>query len=116
MLESALRAVLDEITWELEGFALAESYDESTGTYGGLASPADEPDLAYFLRQLPREVPAVVIGLGSNLLVRDGGVPGVVVRLGRGFLGPRLCFRKRSSGTRRAIACSRRPNSAAGRA
>ncbi|HZV26256.1 MAG TPA: hypothetical protein VFG00_08190, partial [Acidothermaceae bacterium] len=39
VLESALRAVLDEFTWELEGFALAESYDESTSTYGGLAIP-----------------------------------------------------------------------------
>jgi UDP-N-acetylmuramate dehydrogenase len=50
-----------------------------------LYTPADEADLAYFLARLPREVPVVVIGLASNLLVRDGGVPGVVVRLGRGF-------------------------------
>jgi UDP-N-acetylmuramate dehydrogenase len=50
-----------------------------------LFTPADEADLAYFLGALPRELPLVVIGLGSNLLVRDGGVPGVVVRLGRGF-------------------------------
>jgi UDP-N-acetylmuramate dehydrogenase len=47
--------------------------------------PEDETDLAYFLSVLPRDVPATVIGLGSNLIVRDGGVPGVVVRLGRGF-------------------------------
>ncbi len=47
--------------------------------------PADEADLAYFRKHLPRDVPMYVIGLGSNLLVRDGGVPGVVVRLGRGF-------------------------------
>ncbi len=50
-----------------------------------LFMPADEADLAYFLKRLPRDVPAQVIGLGSNLLVRDGGVPGVVIRLGRGF-------------------------------
>ena len=50
-----------------------------------LFTPADEADLAYFLAHLPGEHPVVVVGLGSNLLVRDGGVPGVVIRLGRGF-------------------------------
>jgi len=50
-------------------------------------SPADEADLAYFLTKTPPEVPVTVIGLGSNLLVRDGGVRGVVIRLGRGFNG-----------------------------
>ncbi len=48
-------------------------------------SPADEADLAYFLAQAPADLPVTVVGLGSNLLVRDGGVPGVVIRLGRGF-------------------------------
>jgi UDP-N-acetylmuramate dehydrogenase len=47
--------------------------------------PADRDDLAQFLAELPGDVPATVIGVGSNLLVRDGGVPGVVIRLGRGF-------------------------------
>ena len=47
--------------------------------------PDDENDLAYFLRNLPSEIPVTVIGAGSNLIVRDGGVPGVVIRLGRGF-------------------------------
>ena len=50
-----------------------------------LFTPSDEADLAYFLARLPQAIPLVVIGLGSNLLVRDGGVPGVVIRLGRGF-------------------------------
>jgi UDP-N-acetylmuramate dehydrogenase len=50
-----------------------------------LFMPDDEADLAYFLGQLPEEVAVTVIGLGSNLIVRDGGVPGAVVRLGRGF-------------------------------
>ena len=45
-------------------------------------SPADEADLAYFLAGLPEEIPFTVIWLGSNLIVRDGGVPGVVIRLG----------------------------------
>ena len=47
--------------------------------------PEDEADLAYFLGALPADIPVTVVGLGSNLIVRDGGVPGVVVRLGRGF-------------------------------
>lgn len=47
--------------------------------------PEDEGDLAYFLSRLAADVAVTVIGLGSNLIVRDGGVPGVVVRLGRGF-------------------------------
>src|ERR1700730_1403291 len=50
-----------------------------------LFSPADEEDLAYFLSNLADDIPVTVVGLGSNLLVRDGGVPGVVIRLGRGF-------------------------------
>src|ERR1700704_5194134 len=50
-----------------------------------LFMPEDEADLAYLLEHLPAETPVTVIGLGSNLIVRDGGVPGVVIRLGRGF-------------------------------
>jgi UDP-N-acetylmuramate dehydrogenase len=50
-----------------------------------LFMPDDEADLSYFLANLSAEIAVTVIGLGSNLIVRDGGVPGVVVRLGRGF-------------------------------
>jgi len=50
-----------------------------------LFRPADAEDLAAFLAERPQDVPVTVIGVGSNLLVRDGGVPGVVVRLGRGL-------------------------------
>jgi UDP-N-acetylmuramate dehydrogenase len=50
-----------------------------------LFAPADEEDLAGFLAGLDDDIPVQVIGVGSNLLVRDGGVPGVVIRLGRGF-------------------------------
>lgn len=50
-----------------------------------LFSPADEDDLADCLAALPADVAVTVIGIGSNLLVRDGGVPGLVVRLGRSF-------------------------------
>jgi UDP-N-acetylmuramate dehydrogenase len=47
--------------------------------------PADARDLAAFLAALPAEIPVTVIGVGSNLLVRDGGIPGVTIRLGRGL-------------------------------
>ncbi len=47
--------------------------------------PEDEGDLAYVLRNLPADTPVTTVGLGSNLIVRDGGVPGVLIRLGRGF-------------------------------
>ncbi|MHA1164799.1 MAG: UDP-N-acetylmuramate dehydrogenase [Alphaproteobacteria bacterium] len=67
-------ACLSDITWFRVG-----------GPAQLLFRPADEADLAYFLKQLPEDVPVTVIGLGSNLLVRDGGIPGVVIRLGRGF-------------------------------
>ena len=50
-----------------------------------LFMPEDETDLAYFLGNLAADVTVTVIGLGSNLIVRDGGISGVVIRLGRGF-------------------------------
>ena len=50
-----------------------------------LFRPADEADLATFLAAKPADVPVTVLGVGSNVLVRDGGIPGVVIRLGRGF-------------------------------
>jgi UDP-N-acetylmuramate dehydrogenase len=51
-----------------------------------LFTPTDENDLAYFLAHLPGEIPVYVVGVGSNLIVRDGGMPGVVIRLSpRGF-------------------------------
>lgn len=52
-----------------------------------LFRPADAEDLSDFLRALPEEVPVTVIGVASNLLVLDGGIPGVTIRLGRGFAG-----------------------------
>ena len=65
---------LSDITWFRAG-----------GPAKVLFSPADEADLAYFIKHKPKDLPVFVMGLGSNLLVRDGGVPGVVIRLGRGF-------------------------------
>ncbi len=46
---------------------------------------ADEDDLAYFLQNIPADLPVTVLGLSSNVIIRDGGIPGVVIRLGRGF-------------------------------
>jgi UDP-N-acetylmuramate dehydrogenase len=50
-----------------------------------LFTPADEEDLAYLLSRCPPGIPVTAVGTGSNLLVRDGGVPGIVIRLARGF-------------------------------
>jgi len=72
-------ARLGEVTWFRVG-----------GAAEVLFVPADLDDLTLFLRQRPAEVPVTVIGVGSNLLVRDGGIDGVVVRLGRGFAGVRV--------------------------
>ncbi len=52
------------------------------GAAEALFLPADEDDLAVFLSRLPEAVPVTVIGFGSNLIVRDGGIEGVVIRLG----------------------------------
>jgi len=66
---------LSELTWFRVG-----------GRAQVLFAPADEDDLAYFLAHLPVELPVTVVGVGSNLIVRDGGLRGVVIRLSaRGF-------------------------------
>jgi UDP-N-acetylmuramate dehydrogenase len=65
---------LGEFTWFRVG-----------GPAQALFMPEDENDLAHALANLPNDIPVTVIGAGSNLIVRDGGVEGVVVRLGRGF-------------------------------
>jgi UDP-N-acetylmuramate dehydrogenase len=66
---------LSEITWFRVG-----------GPAQLFFQPADEADLAFFLRNLPEEIKVTVIGLGSNLLIRDGGLDGVVIRLSaKGF-------------------------------
>ena len=76
---------LDELTWLRVG-----------GPAEVLFQPADPDDLAAFLARLPADVPVTTLGVGSNLIVRDGGVPGVCIRLGRGFMGVKregLCLR-----------------------
>ncbi len=68
------QAPLDKLVWFKSG-----------GPADWLFEPADLDDLSDFLAQLPEETPVMPIGLGSNLIVRDGGIPGVVVRLGKPF-------------------------------
>lgn len=69
-----------------EGIALSSlSWFRVGGPAEVLFKPADSDDLAAFLARKPADVPVTVIGAGSNLLIRDGGVPGVVIRLGGAF-------------------------------
>ncbi len=68
-------AEMDKITWFRAG-----------GLADALFQPADEEDLAAFLKAVPEDVPLTIVGVGSNLLVRDGGIGGFVVRLSaKGF-------------------------------
>lgn len=69
-------AVLKDLTWFRVG-----------GAAEVLFRPADADDLASFIASRPKDVPVTVIGVGSNLLVRDGGVRGVVIRMGGGLNG-----------------------------
>jgi UDP-N-acetylmuramate dehydrogenase len=70
----------------LEGASLAKlTWFRVGGPAEVLFRPADVDDLAQFLAGTPADVPITVIGVGSNVLVRDGGIPGVVVRLGEPF-------------------------------
>lgn len=58
---------------------------KSGGVADWLFEPADLDDLQHFLRELDPAAPVMALGLGSNMIVRDGGVPGVVIRLGKAF-------------------------------
>jgi UDP-N-acetylmuramate dehydrogenase len=86
-LENRLIADLPELRGRLKADAPLKdlTWFRAGGPAEVLYSPADEADLAYFLKTTPASIPVTVIGLGSNLLVRDGGIEGVVIRLGRGF-------------------------------
>jgi UDP-N-acetylmuramate dehydrogenase len=86
-LETRLLAAMPELRGKFKpGASLADlTWFRVGGPAEILYSPADEADLAYFLKRTPESVPVTVVGLGSNLLVRDGGIAGVVIRLGRGF-------------------------------
>ena len=82
-----LNAALPELRGKLKpGAMLADlTWFRVGGPAEILYSPADEADLVYVVKTIPQDIPVTVIGLGSNLLVRDGGIEGVVIRLGKGF-------------------------------
>ena len=84
-----LRALLPDLRGRLSaGDSLAPfSWFRVGGPAEVLLVPADEADLADALARIPDAVPVTPLGLGSNVILRDGGVPGVVVKLGRGFGG-----------------------------
>jgi UDP-N-acetylmuramate dehydrogenase len=87
-----LRARLPALRGALEANAPTAplSWFRTGGPAQVLFTPMDEDDLAYALAGLDRAIAVLVVGLGSNLLVRDGGFPGVVIRLGRGFADMRV--------------------------
>ena len=80
----AIRAAAPDLRGRLlENQSLADlTWFRVGGPAQVLFSPADEADLSAFLAALDPAVPVTVIGLGSNLIVRDGGIPGVTIRLG----------------------------------
>src|SRR5260370_17423098 len=65
----------------------SQTWFRAGGPAGVLFRPADVEDLSSFLEALPAEVPVTVLGVGSNILVHDGGIGGVVIRLMLGFTG-----------------------------
>ncbi len=69
-----------------ENFPLSKiAFIKAGGNAEVLYKPADIEDLSYFLANTPEEIPVTILGLCSNLIVRDGGIPGVTVKLGRAF-------------------------------
>ena len=84
---SDLKAAMPELRGRLlANQPLAESaWFRVGGPAQALFMPDDDADLAYFLSKLPAEVPVMVLGAASNIIIRDGGIPGVVVRLGNRF-------------------------------
>lgn len=91
MAAEATRSLIDRLP-KVRGELVADAplapltWFRAGGNAEVLFRPADADDLADFLAGTPADVPVTVIGVGSNLLVREGGVPGVVIRLGRGFM------------------------------
>jgi len=80
---------LDGIRGKLTCKVLLAPYTwfKTGGPADWLFEPADLDDLKSFLERLGGEIPVMALGLGSNMIVRDGGVPGIVVRLGKAFAG-----------------------------
>lgn len=72
-------------TYESYAPLAAKTWFRVGGPAEVLFVPADTEDLASFLKAKPKDVPVTVIGLASNVLVRDGGIPGVTIKLGKAF-------------------------------
>ncbi len=77
-------------TVEAQGSLADFIWFRTGGPADWLVRPADVDDLCDFLAALPSSIPVMAVGVGSNLIVRDGGVPGVVVRLPKAFAGVRI--------------------------
>lgn len=84
-----LKARMPDLKGKLEANAPTAplSWFRTGGPAQALFTPTDAEDLAYFLKHLDRAMPVLVVGLGSNLLIRDGGWEGAIIRLARGFTG-----------------------------
>ena len=79
---------LDELIQNLRGELVRQAIGQADLAAGGRAGrlavyPADVADLQNFLRQCPANIPVMALGAGSNTLIRDGGVEGVVIHLGK---------------------------------
>ncbi len=68
-----------------DGMLAGQSWFRVGGPAEVLFRPVDPEDLSYFLTHCPRDIPVTVLGAASNVLIRDGGIPGVVIRLGPQF-------------------------------
>jgi UDP-N-acetylmuramate dehydrogenase len=82
-----LNASMSKLRGKLEANAPTAplSWFRTGGPAQVLFTPVDTDDLVYFLQRLDKQIPLLVVGLGSNLLIRDGGWEGVIIRLGKGF-------------------------------
>jgi UDP-N-acetylmuramate dehydrogenase len=104
--DAALRmaALKDQVRGRLrENVRLANRcWFQVGGPADWLFIPEDTDDLERFLQLRPRELPLFVLGVGSNLLVRDGGIEGIVVRLGRGFAGMEMEYDSHPAGAERS--------------
>ncbi len=71
-----------------ENYPLAQlTWFKVGGAADVLFKPLDTNDLSHFLKNKPKDLQITILGAGSNIIIRDGGIEGVVIRLGRGFAG-----------------------------
>ncbi len=87
-----LRELVPNLTGTLEANAPGAplSWFRTGGPVQVLYTPADEDELAAFLAAVPLDIPVLMLGIGSNILIRDNGVPGIVIRLGKSMSEVRI--------------------------